>query len=365
MERPPPPQRGPEKDALDLSLLSQESEPAVQEWLRGQRGVCVPPLGSRLPYQPPALCGLRALSGLLLHKKALEHRAAALVPGGAAGTLQASRGWVRKQLQDSPAYLLLKARFLAAFTLPALLATLPPPGVRTTLSVARPTLGSEDEDLEELARSNGSRQPVGASSSAQAGSAATPPVQVGGHGHSAAPHAALPAQVACPGWWAGLQQVEVVGEWLVWRGRGCMQTVQRRLPLGRCGYERKELPLTRGALGPHPPWVVHPALQVALHRALGLSELQVGLGSLFPPRSLVGRCPCATQQSAARPCCQRAGALGHRRRCARQGGWPVLAASWGHLPPSPLGAVAAGPAETWEAGLVAEAGSPSLGLAPA
>ncbi|XP_015427843.1 PREDICTED: snRNA-activating protein complex subunit 4 [Myotis davidii] len=177
LERPPPPQRGPEKDALDLSLLSQESEPAVQEWLRGQRGVCVPPLGSRLPYQPPALCGLRALSGLLLHKKALEHRAAALVPGGAAGTLQASRGGVREQLQDSPAYLLLKARFLAAFPLPALLATLPPPGVRTTLSAARPTSGSEDEDMEELAHSDSSRQPVRASSSAQAGPAATPPVQ--------------------------------------------------------------------------------------------------------------------------------------------------------------------------------------------
>ncbi|XP_036162755.1 snRNA-activating protein complex subunit 4 isoform X2 [Myotis myotis] len=177
LERPPPPQRGPEKDALDLSLLSQESEPAVQEWLRGLRGVCVPPLGSRLPYQPPALCSLQALSGLLLHKKALEHRAAALVPGGVAGTLQASRGWVQEQLQDSPAYLLLKARFLAAFTLPALLATLPPPGVRTTLSATRPTSGSEDEDLEELARSDGSRQPVRASSSAQAGSAAIPPVQ--------------------------------------------------------------------------------------------------------------------------------------------------------------------------------------------
>lgn len=307
LERPPPPPRGPEKDALDLSLLSQESEPAVQEWLRGQRGVCVPPLGTRLPYQPPTLCSLRALSGLLLHKKTLEHRAAALVPGGAAGTLQASRGWVREQLQDSPAYLLLKARFLAAFTLPALLATLPPPGVRTTLSAVTPTSGSEDEDLEELAHSDGSRQPGQASGSTQAGSAATPPVQVGDHGHSAVPP-------HCPARPCGLPRV--VGRAAA-GGRGqesgwCGGVVaacrlQRRLPLGRCGCERKEPPLTRGALGPHPPALgstppptpVHLAFQVALHRTLGLSELQVGLGSLFPTRNLVETLGGATQESPA------------------------------------------------------------------
>lgn len=186
-ERPPLLQRGPEKDALDLSLLSQESEPAVQEWLKGQRGVCVLPLGSRLPYQPPALCSLRALSGLLLHKKSLEHRAAALVPGSAADSLQASRRRVQEQLRDSPAYLLLKARFLAAFTLPALLATLPPPGVRTTLSAARPASGSEDEDPEELARSDGGGQQGQAGSGAQAESAATTLVQVGAVGTARVP----------------------------------------------------------------------------------------------------------------------------------------------------------------------------------
>ncbi|XP_034520704.1 snRNA-activating protein complex subunit 4 isoform X1 [Ailuropoda melanoleuca] len=146
LERPPPPRPGPERCALDLDLLSQESEAVVREWLRGQQGVCVPPLGSRLPYQPPALCSLRALSGLLLHKEALEQRAASLVPCGAAGALQALLEQVQRQLQDSPAYLLLKARFLAAFTLPALLATLSPHGVPTTLSVAtRADTESEDD----------------------------------------------------------------------------------------------------------------------------------------------------------------------------------------------------------------------------
>lgn len=180
LERPLPPPRGPEKDALDLSLLSQEREPAVQEWLRGPRGVCVPPLASRLPYQPPALCSLQALAGLLLHKKALEQRAAALAR---------ARERVRAQLRDSPAYLLLKARFLAAFTLPALLATLPPPGVRTTLAATRPASGSgsESEDPEELARPDGGGQPGPASGSAQAGAPAPAPEQVGGHGHRALP----------------------------------------------------------------------------------------------------------------------------------------------------------------------------------
>ncbi|XP_074218633.1 snRNA-activating protein complex subunit 4 isoform X2 [Camelus bactrianus] len=142
------PQPGPEKGALDLGLLSQESEAAVREWLRGRCGVCVPPLGSRLPYQPPTLCSLRVLSGLLLRKKDLEQRAAALVPGRAAGALQASLQQAQERLQDSPAHLLLKARFLAAFTLPALLATLSPPSVPTTLSAAvRAEPESDDDDV--------------------------------------------------------------------------------------------------------------------------------------------------------------------------------------------------------------------------
>lgn len=120
----------------------------------------MPRLGSRLPYQPPTLCSLRALSGLLLHKKALEHRAASLIPDGAPRALQASLAPVWRALQDNPAYLLLKARFLAAFTLPALLATLPPHGVPTTLSAARQAgPGSDDSDQEEPERADGDRQP--------------------------------------------------------------------------------------------------------------------------------------------------------------------------------------------------------------
>ncbi|KAM5259514.1 snRNA-activating protein complex subunit 4 isoform 2-T11 [Hipposideros larvatus] len=184
LERHATPRLGPEKGALDLGLLSQESEVAVREWLRGQRGVCMSPLRSRLPYQPPTLCSLRTLSGLLLHKKALERRAASLVvPRGAAGALHPSLG----QLQCNPAYLLLKARFLATFTVPALLATLPPHGVPTTLSAAMSAdpeseesedAKSEDDGLGQLELPDGHRQPgCRASGRPQEGPAATAPVQ--------------------------------------------------------------------------------------------------------------------------------------------------------------------------------------------
>uniref|UniRef100_A0A8B9YPD0 snRNA-activating protein complex subunit 4 n=1 Tax=Bos mutus grunniens TaxID=30521 RepID=A0A8B9YPD0_BOSMU len=167
LEEPLLPWLGLENGPLDLSLLSQESEVATQEWLRGQQGVPVPALGSQLAYQPPTLCSLRALSGLLLRKKDLEHGAAVLAPGGPAGTLQAS-----------PAYLLLRARFLAAFTLPALLATLSPRGVPTTLSASTgpdPETDSDDFDPEEPELTDSDGQPGD-------------PAQVGCSGHRALAH---------------------------------------------------------------------------------------------------------------------------------------------------------------------------------
>ncbi|XP_006900696.1 PREDICTED: snRNA-activating protein complex subunit 4 [Elephantulus edwardii] len=143
-DKPPSPQPGPKKGLLDMSLLTAEATEATQTWLRGHQGGCVSPLGSRLPYQPPVLCTLRVLSSLLVHKRALENKAVTLVSSSVTGSrggslaeaLQAARELVRTQLGDSPAYLLLKARFLATFSLPALLATLPPHGVSTTLSAA-------------------------------------------------------------------------------------------------------------------------------------------------------------------------------------------------------------------------------------
>uniref|UniRef100_A0A452GIP9 snRNA-activating protein complex subunit 4 n=1 Tax=Gopherus agassizii TaxID=38772 RepID=A0A452GIP9_9SAUR len=129
-----------EKNLLDVSLLSLEDEASVKEWLRGTRGIPVPPLETSLAYLPPFLCNLKTLSRLLLQKKTLEQRVSCLGTseerddGGAGADLPAVRALVWQKLSDNPAYLLLKARFLAAFTLPAVLATLPPPSVTTTLS---------------------------------------------------------------------------------------------------------------------------------------------------------------------------------------------------------------------------------------
>ncbi|XP_054249221.1 snRNA-activating protein complex subunit 4 [Indicator indicator] len=141
-----------EKNLLDFSLISLEPEGLVKEWLSGKQGVQVPSLQTRLPYLPPFLCNLKTLSKLLLQKAALEEQAAHLLPSGASqaeGTgvdLQAIGELVQQKLGDNPAYLLLKARFLAAFTLPAVLATLPPPKVTTTLSTSRKQYEESDEE---------------------------------------------------------------------------------------------------------------------------------------------------------------------------------------------------------------------------
>ncbi|XP_037735389.1 snRNA-activating protein complex subunit 4 isoform X1 [Chelonia mydas] len=141
-----------EKNLLDVSLLSLEDEALVKEWLRGKRGIPVAPLETSLAYFPPFLCNLKTLSRLLLQKKTLEQRVSCLRTseerrdGGAGADLPAVRQLVWQKLGDNPAYLLLKARFLAAFTLPAVLATLPPPTVTTTLSSSWQQCSESDEE---------------------------------------------------------------------------------------------------------------------------------------------------------------------------------------------------------------------------
>ncbi|NXJ45990.1 SNPC4 protein, partial [Spizaetus tyrannus] len=149
---PQPTTSSAEKNLLDFSLISLEDEGLVKEWLNGKQGVQVPSLQTRLPYLPPFLCNLKTLSKLLLQKAALEEQAACLLPSDAGqdeGTgvdLHAIKELVQQKLGDNPAYLLLKARFLAAFTLPAVLATLPPPKVTTTLSASRKQYEESDEE---------------------------------------------------------------------------------------------------------------------------------------------------------------------------------------------------------------------------
>ncbi|NXI26954.1 SNPC4 protein, partial [Sterrhoptilus dennistouni] len=148
---PQPSTSSAQNNLLDFSLISLEDERVVKEWLSGKQGVQVPSLQTKLPYLPPFLCTIKTLSKLLVQKAALEKQAASLLPseargdGGTGDVFHAIGELVQQKLGDNPAYLLLKARFLAAFTLPAVLATLPPPRVRTTL----PAFGKEDEESDD------------------------------------------------------------------------------------------------------------------------------------------------------------------------------------------------------------------------
>lgn len=149
---PQPATSSAEKNLLDFSLISLEDEGLVKEWLSGKQGVQVPSLQTRLPYLPPFLCNLKTLSKLLLQKAALEEQAACLLPpdarqgDGTGADFHSIGELVQQKLGNNPAYLLLKARFLAAFTLPAVLATLPPPKVTTTLSASRKQYEESDEE---------------------------------------------------------------------------------------------------------------------------------------------------------------------------------------------------------------------------
>ncbi|XP_034765057.2 snRNA-activating protein complex subunit 4-like isoform X2 [Acipenser ruthenus] len=126
------------KISVDLNLMFQEDEALVKEWLRRKGGVRLPKLNVALPYLPPSVFNLTALLQLLGQKKSLEEKASILVSGaghedGRSETqVDAIRSLVAEKLDNNPAYLLLKARFLACFTLPAFLATVPPVSASTT-----------------------------------------------------------------------------------------------------------------------------------------------------------------------------------------------------------------------------------------
>ncbi|XP_048838225.1 snRNA-activating protein complex subunit 4 isoform X2 [Brienomyrus brachyistius] len=129
----PPPHQGPGASplSLDPSLMFLEEESQVMEWMKGTGGVKVPQLDVTLPYLPPFVSSLMTLTTLLQRKRALEWNALKLVGSSGEGgneeaRLDAVRKLVAEKLSGNPAYLLLKARFLSCFTLPALLATIHP-----------------------------------------------------------------------------------------------------------------------------------------------------------------------------------------------------------------------------------------------
>lgn len=103
----------------------------MSEWMRGGGGVRLPRLDLALPFLPPFVSSLSTLTALLKCKTELEERALPLLSSsGDAQRRGAAEEGVRRlvaeQLGANPAYLLLKARFLSCFSLPAFLATVHP-----------------------------------------------------------------------------------------------------------------------------------------------------------------------------------------------------------------------------------------------
>ncbi|XP_020345109.1 snRNA-activating protein complex subunit 4 [Oncorhynchus kisutch] len=127
-----PPPRNPELMQFDPNLMFMEDPAQVREWLSGKRGVALPDLGVTLPYLPPFVSSLNTLSGLLKCKKTLAVRAMQLLPPEEKENQEeqqqvaAVRSFVAERFSHNPGYLLLKARFLSCFTMPALLATINP-----------------------------------------------------------------------------------------------------------------------------------------------------------------------------------------------------------------------------------------------
>uniref|UniRef100_A0A3B5M557 Small nuclear RNA activating complex, polypeptide 4 n=1 Tax=Xiphophorus couchianus TaxID=32473 RepID=A0A3B5M557_9TELE len=140
---------------FDPTLMCLEPPEEVHDWLRGRGGVVVPGARCALPYLPPSVSSLSALSGLLRAKASVTASALQLMADGrrpndhtycASGRqeeLQAVRQLVAQRFSTNPAHQLLKARFLSLFTLPALLATVQP------ISRKKPTCPTNQEEEEE------------------------------------------------------------------------------------------------------------------------------------------------------------------------------------------------------------------------
>ncbi|XP_062310045.1 snRNA-activating protein complex subunit 4 [Osmerus eperlanus] len=145
----------PEPLRFDPSLILTEEPAQVIEWLTGKTGVVLPKLEVALPYLPPFSSNLASLSALLRHKKSLTTSALQLLPPEEQGASEeekvaAVREVIAERFGTNPAYLMLKARFLSCYTLPAFLATLNPVNVEADSRSNSPTLdngeGEEQTD---------------------------------------------------------------------------------------------------------------------------------------------------------------------------------------------------------------------------
>ncbi|XP_064153609.1 snRNA-activating protein complex subunit 4 isoform X2 [Anguilla rostrata] len=117
--------------SFDPGLVSAEETSHVTEWMKGVGGIRLTRLDATLPYLPPFVSNLTTLTTLLKCKPDLERCALPLVsPNGESSRVEAPEKGIRRlvaeQLSSNQAYLLLKARFLSCFSLPAFLATVYP-----------------------------------------------------------------------------------------------------------------------------------------------------------------------------------------------------------------------------------------------
>ncbi|XP_035292128.1 snRNA-activating protein complex subunit 4 isoform X5 [Anguilla anguilla] len=117
--------------SFDPGLVSAEETSHVTEWMKGVGGIRLTRLDATLPYLPPFVSNLTTLTTLLKCKPDLERCALPLVsPNGESSRVEAPEKGIRRlvaeRLSSNQAYLLLKARFLSCFSLPAFLATVYP-----------------------------------------------------------------------------------------------------------------------------------------------------------------------------------------------------------------------------------------------
>ncbi|XP_063288942.1 snRNA-activating protein complex subunit 4 isoform X1 [Pelobates fuscus] len=145
-----------EKNVLDFTLVALEDTAAVKEWIKGTKGVEIPNAKSNMAHLPPSVCTLKTLSRLLVEKRTLEETACKLLPPVEGNKEKSThrqidmvQELVNDKLKDNPAFLLLKQRFLSAFTLSGFLATLPPCQGKKTTDDPQVKSGSRNDDIDD------------------------------------------------------------------------------------------------------------------------------------------------------------------------------------------------------------------------
>ncbi|KAB5528454.1 hypothetical protein PHYPO_G00140390 [Pangasianodon hypophthalmus] len=149
----------PKQITFDPSLMFFEQPAQVKNWIKGNGGITLPGLEDKMPYLPPFVSSINTLTTLLKGRDSLLNSAVQLLPeehrdnSEEEAKIAAVRKMVSERFKTNQAYLLLKARFLSCFTLPALLATINPCigsaddlGQEDNMDKVKPThFGDEDQ----------------------------------------------------------------------------------------------------------------------------------------------------------------------------------------------------------------------------